>query len=160
MRQEGGCYISNGYANGVEKASAALRNALNHPLLEEIPLRDAKGMVVKFSGALNLAEVQDAIKKLKENVSPDAEVITALEENDLFEDQVQVMVLVTGIGAIPVQEQVLANHHTAEEINIAVPELAPKSLMAGYTPADASPDELEVPAFIRRGYNQVAHAFS
>ena len=159
MRQEGGCYISNGYANGADKASSALRNALNHPLLEEIPLRDAKGMVIKFSGALSLAEVQDAMKNLKENVSPDAEVITALEENNLLEDQVQVMVLVTGIGAIPVQDQAVPNQETAEEMEVAALEPAPKSIQAGYTPADASPDDLEVPAFIRRGYNQVAHAF-
>ena len=159
MRQEGGCYISNGYANGADKASAALHNALNHPLLEEIPLRDAKGMVVKFSGALSLAEVQGAMKNLKENISPDAEVITALEENDLLEDQVQVMVLVTGIGAIPVMDQAISSQETAEEMEVAVLEPAARSMQAGYTAADASPDDLEVPAFIRRGYNQVAHAF-
>ena len=116
-------------------------------------------MVVKFSGALSLAEVQGAMKDLKENVSPDAEVITALEDNDLLEDQVQVMVLVTGIGAIPVMDQAISSQETAKEMEVAVLEPASKSMMAGYSPADASPDDLEVPAFIRRGYNQVAHAF-
>ena len=158
MRKEGGCYISNGFADGADKASTALRRALNHPLLEEIPLSDAKGIVVKFSGALNLAEVQGAMKNLKENVSPDTEVITALEENDLLEDQVQVMVLVTGIGAIPVQDQVLSIKETALELAREVAEPVSKSMLAGYSPADASPDDLEVPAFIRRGYNQVVHA--
>jgi cell division protein FtsZ len=116
-------------------------------------------MVVKFSGALNLTEVQDAMKYLKENVSPDAEVITAMEENNLLEDQVQVMVLITGIGAIPVQDQGLSNQETGEQLPVEVAEPASKSMLAGYSPADATPDDLEVPAFIRRGYNQVAHAF-
>jgi len=159
MKQEGGCYISNGYANGADKASAALHSALNHPLLEEIPLHEAKGMVVKFSGALSLAEIQGAMKYLKESVSPDAEVITALEDNDLLEGQAQVMVLVTGIGAIPVLDQPLNIKNTAEEIEVAVVEPISNPNSNGYTAADASPDDLEVPAFIRRGYNQVAHAF-
>ena len=159
MRQEGGCYLSNGYASGADKASAALHNALNHPLLEEIPLQDAKGMVVKFSGALSLAEVQSAMKTLKENVSPDAEVITALEDNELLEGQAQVMVLVTGIGAIPVMDQAPSSQKTANEIEAVVMEPVSSSIPTGYTAADASPDDLEVPAFIRRGYNQVAHAF-
>jgi cell division protein FtsZ len=159
MRQEGGCYISNGFANGADKANAALRSALSHPLLEDIPLQNAKGMVVKFSGALNLTEVQDAMKYLKENVSPDAEVITAMEENNLLEDQVQVMVLVTGIGAIPVQDQGITKQEMAEQFPAEIAEPASKSMLAGYSPADPSPDDLEVPAFIRRGYNQVAHAF-
>ena len=159
MRQEGGCYISTGFANGINKVTAALRSALNHPLLEEIPLQNAKGMVIKFSGALSLEEVQDAMKYLKGNVSPDAEVITALEENNLLQDQVQVMVLVTGIGAIAVQNQGLSKLEIAEQLSAEIAEPAPKSMIAGYTPADATPDDLEVPAFIRRGYNQVAHAF-
>ena len=157
MRQEGGCYISTGVASGTDKACAALCNALRHPLLEEIPLQNAKGMVVKFNGALSLAEVQDAMKYLKENVSPDAELITAMEEDNLLEDQVQVMVLVTGIGAIPVQEQSLSKYEFVEKLPAEVADPAPKSLLTGYSPADATPDDLEVPAFIRRGYNQVAH---
>ncbi len=159
IRQDGGCYISSGTGSGADKVDAALRNALRHPLLEEIPIQNAKGVIVKFSGMLSLAEVQDAIKGFKENVSPDAEVITALEENDLLEDQVQVMVLVTGIGAIPVQDQVVFSHEKTEEIKTAAPAPAVEPVNAGYTPAEASPDDLEVPAFIRRGYNQVVHAF-
>ena len=157
IRQEGGCYISTGVGSGTDKACAALRSALCHPLLEEIPLQNAKGMVVKFSGTLSLAEIQEAMKYLKESVSPDAELITAMEEGNLLEDQVQVMVLVTGIGAIPVQEQSLSRQEMTERLPADVAEPVPKSLLAGYSPADASPDELEIPAFIRRGYNQITH---
>lgn len=158
MRQEGGCYISNGTASGADKTIAALRSALQHPLLEEIPLQNAKGLVVKFSGALNLAEIQAAMQFLKERVSPDAEVITAMEEDNLLEDRVQAMVLVTGIGAIPVQDQAPSGQELAEQLPAEVAEPAPKSWMAGYSPAEMSPDDLEVPAFIRRGYNQIEHA--
>lgn len=157
MRQEGGCYISTGVASGADKAIAALRSALRHPLLEEIPLQNAKGMVIKFSGALSLADIQDAMKYLKESVSPDAELITAMEEDNLLEDQVQVMVLVTGIGAIPVQEQDISKHEQDKHLPAEVAEPVSKSLHIGYSPADATPDDLEVPAFIRRGYNQIAH---
>ncbi len=159
MRQEGGCFISIGSANGPDKANEALHSALHHPLLEEILLQNAKGMVVKFSGPLSLLEVQDAMKSLKETISPDAELITAIEENSLLDDQVQVMVLVTGIGAIPMQEHDVSIQDMAEKFPVEAAEPTAKSLLTGYTPADASPDDLEVPAFIRRGYNQVAHVF-
>ncbi len=159
MRQEGGCFISNGYGRGEDRVKTALNNALNHPLLDEIPLCEAKGLVVKFSGTLSLAEVENAMKHLKENVSPNAEVITAIEDNELLEDQVQVMVLATGIGAIPVLSQALSNQNTVNEIEAVVTEPPSVSHLSGYTAADASPEDLEVPAFIRRGYNQVAHVF-
>jgi cell division protein FtsZ len=158
MRQDGGCYISTGVGSGENKASAALHNALHHPLLEEIPLQNAKGMVIKFSGALSLAEIQETMQSLKESVSPDVELITAMEENNLLEDHVQVMVLVTGIGAIPVQEQSISQKDMVEKLPAEFSEPASKSFLTGYSPADLSPDDLEIPAFIRRGYNQVAHA--
>jgi cell division protein FtsZ len=156
MRQKGGCYISTGISGGVDKACKALGNALRHPLLDEIPLQNAKGIVVKFSGVLSLVEIHEAMKYLKENVSLDAELITAIEEDNLLNDQVQVMILVTGIGAIAVQDQNLSMEETVEHLPADVAEPVSKSLNTGYTPADISPDDLEVPAFIRRGYNQVA----
>lgn len=159
MSQDGGCFISNGVGSGPEKVLAALRNALSHPLLEEIPLQNAKGMVIKFNGALSLAEIEEAMHYLKENVSPDAELITAIEEDNLLEDTVQVMALVTGIGAIPVQDQPETNQEVILEEPEVIMESNSKLLHTSYALAEAIPDDLEVPAFIRRGYNQIAHAF-
>jgi cell division protein FtsZ len=156
IRQKGGCYISSGVAYGENKSCDALRNALQHPLLEEIPLQNTKGIIIKFKGVLGLSEVHAAMNYLKEKVSPDVELITALEEDNSIIDQVQVMVLVTGIGAIAVQDQNPPKEEIVEPLPVVVAEPVTKSLISGYTPADLSPDDLEVPAFIRRSYNQVA----
>ena len=159
MRQDGGCYISNGIGRGPDKVLTALRNAISHPLLEEIPLQNAKGMIIKFNGNLNLAEIEAAMHFIKGAVSPDAELITAIEEDSLLKDTAQVMVLVTGIGAIPIQNQPVMDEAVILDEPLGIFEPTPNLQPISYEPAETIPYNLEVPAFIRRGYNQAAHAF-
>jgi cell division protein FtsZ len=160
MRHEGGSYISTGIGSGDNRVINALDDALRHPLLEEIPVAEAAGMIVKLAGQVSVMEIQTALEYLKSQTSNEIEIITAVSENNLLaaEDQVQAMVMVTGIGGVEMkgtrfsEEAVLIGIEMNKEEAIPVSGSFPQ---IGYTHSEPTPDELEVPAFLRNSYNRV-----
>lgn len=158
MKQQGGCYISTGTGIGEDKINKAMADALRHPLLEDIPWQNAGGMIVKFTGSLTLAEIQDAVEDLRAQSSQGLEIITAVGDNSLISDvdQAQVMILVTGLGGVDVEKEFAPEQPWSlsnENIEKAIP-ISGNFPESGFTPSDPIPDELDVPAFLRRGYNQ------
>lgn len=162
MRQAGGCYISTGIGSGENKVIQALESALRHPMLDEVPIQNAGGLIVKFSGAISLLEIQDAVEYLRSQTYETIEIITAVSEDDLLysANQVQVMLLVTGIGGILFEESPIFTKDKlileAEGDEEAIP-ISGRFPEIGFTPSEPIPDELEVPAFLRRGYNHLEH---
>lgn len=155
MKVQGGSYISTGTGIGENRVIEAINNALNHPLLEEIPIASAHGLIVKLVGQVSVVEIQQAVEFLKSKTSKTAEIITAVSENNLLEAEhlVQAMLLVTGFGALELtantnEEQVAWIESKGLEVEpIPVSGTFPQ---IGYTPAEALTDEMEVPAFLRK----------
>jgi len=101
MELGGGALMSIGQAAGENKAVNAIKQALYHPLLEDISLANASGIIVNFtSGAdLTLNDIGQALGYLQEQIPPDAELIFGTTQNERFQGQVQVNLIVTGLGA-------------------------------------------------------------
>jgi len=160
MKQKGGSYISIGTGSGENRVIAALDHALRHPLLEDISIENAAGMIVKLAGQVSVVEIQTALEYLKSQTSNDVEIITAVSEDNLLaaEGQVQAMVMVTGIGGVGMtdipftSESVPQKMEKIEEVAIPVSGSFPQ---VGFTNADPKPDNLEVPAFIRNSNDRV-----
>ncbi len=156
IKNGGGTFISLGYGQGDGRAILAIENALSHPLLEDIPINQAKGMIVKFSGAISVTEMQEAMRHLQSRTSPDTEILPALNSQERPDGQILVTMLATGIGATAIDYTPLPVENPA-----ALPcELEPAALPMdfcphAFDPAEKDIDDLEVPAFIRRGYNQI-----
>ena len=156
IKNGGGTFISLGYGLGNSRAIQAIENALSHPLLEDIPINQAKGMIVKFSGAISVTEMQEAMRHLQSRTSPDTEILPALNSQERPDGQILVTMLATGIGATAIEYTPLPVENPA-----ALPcELEPAALPMdfcphAFDPAEKDIDDLEVPAFIRRGYNQI-----
>ncbi len=161
IKNGGGTFISIGSGKGEARAIHAIEAALSHPLLEDVPIQHAQGMIVKFSGSMTINEVQEAMRFLQSRTDPDAEIIPALDVQERNDDEVMVTLLATGIGATAIE-------YAPEKVEIPAPDAAPQldpqiaSLPLDFTthsfdPADKDMDDLEVPAFIRRGYNQLEH---
>jgi cell division protein FtsZ len=160
MRHEGGCYISTGSGSGDNRVIAALDRALRHPLLEEIPDGGASGMIVKLAGRISVVEIQTALEYLKSQISEDIEIVTAISEDNLLaaEGQVQAMVMVTGIGGVELMGTSVFEEPNLNKVGKYVEEAIPVSgsfPQSGYIPSDPTPDEMEIPAFIRNSYHRV-----
>jgi cell division protein FtsZ len=156
IKNGGGTFISLGYGLGNSRAIQAIENALSHPLLEDIPINQAKGMIVKFSGAISVTEMQEAMRHLQSRTSPDTEILPALNSHERPDGQILVTMLATGIGATAIEYTPLPVENPAALPCELDPAALPMDFCAhAFDPAEKDIDDLEVPAFIRRGYNQI-----
>ena len=79
----------------------AVKQALFHPLLEDISLTNASGVIVNFTsgGDLTLMDIGQALGYLQDQIPPDAELVFGTTHQPRFEGQVQTNLIVTGLGA-------------------------------------------------------------
>jgi len=153
MKKCEGTYISVGYGQGNERVVSAIRNALLHPLLEKTPIHQAHGIIIKLTGDLKINEINSAIAYFKEKVEEDTEIIPIVEQRDMDNGQVMASVLLTGIGATPLLYQDKYPHQPAEKTEKDYILVNNEENLVYSKSLKDYEDELEVPAFLRKGYN-------
>ncbi len=106
MSLGGGALMSVGTGEGENKVLKALEQALNHPMLDEIRLDSAAGIIANITGGddLTFAEVVEGLNYLQSEARNEAEVIPGVINNPNFTQRAQVILVVTGLGAIPIEQ--------------------------------------------------------
>lgn len=105
MQMGGGALMSIGQAEGEDRVDKAIYRALNHPLLDAIPVEQATGIIANISGNdLHFLEVAHAMTKFQEKVNPQAEIVWGIVEDSRLDNRVQVTLVVTGLGAMTLEE--------------------------------------------------------
>jgi cell division protein FtsZ len=172
IQSGGGALLAIGQGEGDDKARQAVERALHHPLLDSVPLDQATGIIVNFTGGddLSFLEVADAMQSLQERTNRRASIIPGIINAPQMHDRVQVILIITGIGSTPVSGtvlQTLQGASTPSTRRMDVPAIqAPFIPLA--EPYDEQPvqhempermevmeytgvgNNLDVPAFIRR----------
>jgi len=99
MEQMGNALMGMGKARGENRACEAAQMAINSPLLEDISIEGARGLLMNITGPsdMSLEEVNEASNYIKNEVSDDAEVFWGMSFDDSLEDEVQITVIATGI---------------------------------------------------------------
>ena len=79
---------------------ARVRAALKNPLLESTDISEARGVLVSFcgSGDLSLYEVEEALAELREQLSPDAQIIFGATFDDSLGKSLRISLVVTGLS--------------------------------------------------------------
>lgn len=168
MKIGGGAFMSIGHGKGLTKAHNAVEQALDHPLLEEISIDHAAGIIANFTGGddLTLFEVSEVLNELHARVGDQAEIVFGVSNDDRMTGRAQVILVITGLGA-PTLEEVLpgitqkldqAAARQKAQIPQPVPEPAPAAQQGEAEPWQAVPagvpqahmDNLDIPAFLRR----------
>jgi cell division protein FtsZ len=105
-----------GQGQGPNKAMDALEQALHHPLLDSVSLNSAPGVIANFTGGndLSLLEVDAALKHLQAQTGEQTEVVLGVINDERMEDRVQVILVVTGLGAIPLEEAMADVQHRGQ----------------------------------------------
>jgi len=103
MEQMGTALMGMGKAGGENRACEAAQNAINSPLLEDISIDGAKGLLMNITGPadMTMEEVEEASSYIKNEVNDDAEIFWGMVIDDDLEDEVQVTVIATGIDGHP-----------------------------------------------------------
>jgi cell division protein FtsZ len=100
MAERGMAFMGIGFGNGEERAREAAKRAISSPLLEDISICGAKGLLINIAGSssLSLHEVDEAISLIQQEAHDDEEsnIIFGAVIDDSLGDKVQVTVIATG----------------------------------------------------------------
>ena len=106
MQLGGGSLMSIGYGQGEDKARHAIEQALHHPLLDAVTIDSAAGIIANFTGGpdMTFCEVTEALTYLQEQAGNQAEIIPGVINDERMEDRAQVILIITGLGATPLEK--------------------------------------------------------
>lgn len=105
MSAKGMAIMGTGRASGENRAVEAATAAISSPLLENISIDGATGIILNVTGGpdLSLAEVNEASTLITEAAHEDAEIIFGAVIDESMGDEVRVTVIATGFGVDPAQ---------------------------------------------------------
>ncbi|MCV2888804.1 cell division protein FtsZ [Ruegeria aquimaris] len=104
MDEMGKAMMGTGEAEGEDRAVQAAEKAIANPLLDEISLNGAKGVLINITGGhdLTLFELDEAANIIREKVDPDANIIVGSTLDTSMDGAMRVSVVATGIDAVDV----------------------------------------------------------
>ena len=175
MSETGMAMMGSGAASGENRARDAAQAAISSPLLEDVNLSGANGILVNVTAGLDLAigEFEEVGRIVKEFASEDATVVVGTVIDPEMSNQVRVTVVATGLGrgaaqrgrgeapreiAVTAREQppmrVVKRATPAERPDYAVldrPTIQRKQAVGDGLRVDIEPEDmLDIPTFLRR----------
>ena len=174
MSEKGMAMMGTGYAKGENRAKEAAEAAIHSPLLENIDLNGARGMLVNITSGLDfsLGEFQDVGDTIEQFVSDDATVVVGTVIDPEMSEEIRVTVVATGLGAAgakeaaPEKTKVVVDNTRGSDGTPNYRELDKPAVMRGSDSTTARPAQakqaaarsavdkdieyLDIPAFLRR----------
>jgi cell division protein FtsZ len=164
MSEMGMAMMGTGHAHGEDRAKEAARAAVSSPLLEDVDLSGARGVLVNITAGLDMTigEFEEVGNTVKEFASEDATVVVGTVIDPEMTDELRVTVVATGLGAE--KAAAVAPIETVEAPQI---EIVKKPVDIDYDKptvmrqeeqetqkqvmgSDINMDYLDIPAFLRR----------
>jgi cell division protein FtsZ len=95
----GKAMMGTGEGSGERRAIEAAEAAISNPLLDEVSMRGARGVLINITGGpdMTLFEVDESANRIKEEVDPDANIIVGSTLDESLEGVMRVSVVATGI---------------------------------------------------------------
>jgi cell division protein FtsZ len=153
MQEKGVALLGTGTAVGEGRVEQATRLAINSPLLEDVSMSGARGVLINITGSTNmtLAEINDAVSIVQNEAHEDANIIFGAVLDEQMGESVSVTVIATGFGrtescAQPEREPLAVTRPTPL-IHVEKPAVEKQ---AARTIIPPDPHDMALPAFIRR----------
>jgi len=156
-------------ATGENRAVEAAQRAISSPLLEEVKIAGARGVLINITGGpdLSLHEVNEAASLVQEEADEDANIIFGAVIDESLGDEVRITVIATGFGESPSQRPQAGGRHgdlarSAAEVGAGLRAPSAAELRGATHTPDGRPirrhglreveDELDIPTWQRRQY--------
>ncbi len=139
MDEMGKAMMGTGESSGEDRATQAAEKAIANPLLDEISLKGAKGVLINITGGydLTLFELDEAANRIREEVDADANIIVGSTLDESMEGMMRVSVVATGIDAAEVEREQPARRSMAAPLTQKVVEEEPAAEQEPEVPAAA-----------------------
>jgi len=163
MREMGTAMMGTGSTSGDDRAEEAAEKAISSPLLEDVDLAGARGILVNITAGMDMTieEFETVGNAVKAFASENATVVVGTVIDPEMHDELRVTVVATGIGAERkpditlvknnmVQERPARQPLISEALQSRVMEEAPAKVVNAEPQARREPDYLDIPAFLRK----------
>jgi cell division protein FtsZ len=159
MREMGKAMMGTGEASGDKRAILAAEAAIANPLLDEVSMKGARGLLISITGGndLTLYEVDEAASRIRQEVDEEANIILGATFDESLEGVVRVSVVATGIdkpadtGDASLSESRIAeaaqrlraqaaNRHAEQAAAAIVVQTAPAEPVRAPAPVYAAPE--------------------
>ena len=99
MEEMGKAMMGTGEASGDKRAIEAAEAAISNPLLEDTSMKGARGVLINITGGpdMTLFEVDEAVKRIKDEVDERANIIFGSTFDDRMEGLMRISIVATGI---------------------------------------------------------------
>ena len=161
MSEMGMAMMGTGFATGEDRAREAAESAIRSPLLEDVNLQGARGILVNITAGenLSLGEFSEVGDTIEEFASDDATVVVGTVIDPELGDEIRVTVVATGLGGGQAKPKKVVDNTQREQTDYsqldrpAVLRNRPVdrgAVVAQAVGAEADIDYLDIPAFLRR----------
>ncbi|MGA3173756.1 MAG: cell division protein FtsZ [Syntrophorhabdales bacterium] len=160
MREKGLAIMGVGMASGEKRAVDAAQKAISSPLLEDISIHGARGVLINVTGSssMTLHEVNEASTLIQEQAHEEAHVIWGLVFDESMDDSVRITVIATGFEERAAVQEEKPEKRTEKLFDErSVPSLlrrGPKTEARDGRPKPASidldDDRYDIPTFLRK----------
>ncbi|MCI5045548.1 MAG: cell division protein FtsZ [Aquisalinus sp.] len=118
MSEMGKAMMGTGEAEGDKRASEAAEAAISNPLLDEVSMKGARGVLINITGGMDmkLFEVDEAANRIRSEVDPDANIIVGSTFSSELDGKMRVSVVATGIDA---EQKTVTSNQTAQAQAVA-----------------------------------------
>jgi len=150
MEQMGTAIMGMGSASGENRAAEAAQMAINSPLLEDISIGGARGLLMNITGPsdMTMEEIDEASNYIKEEVNQDAEIFWGVVFDDAMKDEVHVTVIATGIDNGAGSNR---NYCTPDYSNVVkIRDITPEEAGETWT-VKMNGESLDTPTYQRKG---------
>lgn len=145
MSKAGMAIMGIGIASGDNRAIESAERAISHPLLEDININGARGVLMNITSGpdLTMEEMTEASERIYNEVGEDAEIIWGAVIDENLKDEMRVTVIATGIGE--------KDERMDPKKTFRIPEVPARGKLRNITPADLdSAIDYDEPTFIRQ----------
>ncbi|MBW2656455.1 MAG: cell division protein FtsZ [Deltaproteobacteria bacterium] len=172
MSKAGLALMGIGISSGENRAVEAAGKAISHPLLEDIPIKGARGVLMNITASsdMEFEEVAEASEFIHGEVGEDAEIFWGTSVDDSLGDEMRVTVIATGIGKEPDTVEQISEPLRGKVRDITPSDLenivdydeptfirhkkavgeSSRAIYRGTSGMIVSDTELDVPTFLRR----------
>ncbi len=123
MTEKGRTLMGTGEARGDNRADEAAKKALTSPLLDNISIHGATGILYNITAAsdLSLKEIGTIAEIIRSNASPDARIKFGIVDDDTMGDVLRVTVIATGVKEAP-KTDTRPVHRAVTPVQVAPPQ--------------------------------------
>jgi cell division protein FtsZ len=144
MSETGMALMGTGIASGESRSVEAAQKAISSPLLEDISIEGARGLLINISGGhtMTLNEINEATTLIQKEAHEDANIIWGMVIDETMTEEMRVTVIATGFGKAeekPVSTRVPSRIGRVAPITFGIKEMSKDKK-----------ENRDIPAFVRR----------